>query len=235
MEAIILAGGQGTRLRSVVSDRPKPLADVNGKPFLTYLLRHLRSAGVQRFIISVGFMSDMIIEYFGDEFEGIEICYSVENQPLGTGGAVKNSLTSLKYEAAFILCNGDTIFNFPLLDMLNAHNKNKCELTLALLKAPHENRYGLLVPNAEGFVSSIPDTKARKGALCSGGTYIINPSSLLRHTPPFESFSFESLWLPTLIKNKINVFGIEMPGKFIDIGVPRDYQRFCEDPSFYCS
>ena len=113
MEAIILAGGKGTRLQSVVSDVPKPMADVNGRPFLSYLLHFLSTKGVRKVVLSVGYKHEVISNYYSNCFENMSICYAIENEPLGTGGALVESLKQVT-DSNVLLLNGDSFFDINL-------------------------------------------------------------------------------------------------------------------------
>ena len=138
MEAIVLAGGLGTRLKSVVNDIPKPMAPIQNKPFLEYVLTYLQKNGVSKVIISVSYQWQKIKDYFGDRFESIILEYSVEKTPLGTGGGIKKALQFIESNQYFII-NGDTFFDVNLSDLtLNSHN----DLLLCLKKMYKFDRYG---------------------------------------------------------------------------------------------
>ncbi|MDQ4678449.1 sugar phosphate nucleotidyltransferase, partial [Stenotrophomonas maltophilia group sp. RNC7] len=130
MEAIILAGGFGTRLRHIVSDVPKPMAPVNDKPFLEYILNYLSKYNFSKVIMAVGYKSDLIKEHFGNSFKGIKIEYSEEVIPLGTGGAIKKAVSICKDEEIFII-NGDTFFDVNLREMKAIHGDSSCDITIA--------------------------------------------------------------------------------------------------------
>ena len=123
MEAIVLAGGLGTRLRSIVLDLPKPMAPIGDKPFLEYIFKYLKKSGVTRVVLSVGYKWKVIEEYFGSSFENIELVYSVENEPLGTGGAIKKAMTKIEGEKVYII-NGDTFFDVNLNALSLKNNSN---------------------------------------------------------------------------------------------------------------
>ena len=121
LEAIVLAGGLGTRLKSVVSNVPKPMAPIGDKPFLEYILKYLKKNGITRAILSVGYKSEIIEEYFGNNFEGIDLVYSVEKEPLGTGGAIKKAMSKVKSNQVYII-NGDTFFDINLKSLILEDN-----------------------------------------------------------------------------------------------------------------
>lgn len=223
MEALILAGGQGKRLRSMVNDRPKPLADIDGRPFLYYLMSAMKQNGVTRFIIAVGYMGEKIINLIGNQFEGVPVTYSNEEEPLGTGGCVAKALPLLGKDEAFLLVNGDTLFNIDYGKLKLQHETTSSELSIALFQATESNRFGSVVRNESLRVTMLPSHRAVKGAPCSGGLYLINPDVLTKKLPSLKKFSFEDLWLPDLLSRDVKIYGFEMPGKFIDIGLPNDY------------
>ena len=133
MEAIVLAGGFGTRLRPCVDDLPKPLAPINGRPFLEYLLDYLYANGVCRAIISTGYMSEKIEEAIGGRYRGMTVEYCREETPLGTGGAIKKALGMCREEYAAVI-NGDTFYDVDLAGMQRVHLSSGCEITLAAKK-----------------------------------------------------------------------------------------------------
>ncbi len=137
MEAVILAGGFGTRLRPVISDVPKPMAPICGKPFLHYLVGYLKQNGVSKIVLCTGYLHEAVTRFFGNEYLGITIDYSVENEPLGTGGAFVNALP-LICGAECLLCNGDSYYNFPVTRLSDAHRRTDADVTIALVDAPHE-------------------------------------------------------------------------------------------------
>jgi len=141
-EVIILAGGFGTRLRSVVSDRPKPLAEVQGEPFLAHLMRYHARRGARHFVLSIGYMGTQINDFFGEEFDGVPISYAVEETPLGTGGAVINSAGYLRSNNPCLLMNGDTFFPVDLRQLSQLHFSAGADLSLALFDATESDRFG---------------------------------------------------------------------------------------------
>ncbi|WP_420422355.1 nucleotidyltransferase family protein [Simkania sp.] len=216
MEAIILAGGLGTRLRSVCPDLPKPLAPIRDKPFLSHLMHYWKSQGVDHFILSVGYLHEKIIETYGDSFEGVPIDYAIEKSPLGTGGALLHSLSQLQSpDQPFITLNGDTFFPIPLADF---HLSGGC--TLALHQTKKNTRYDGVHLSADGQITTLGDASSK---LINGGCYLFHRSSFKN----FEkgTFSLEQDLLPLLIE-KQTCFGQPFDSPFIDIGIPEDYKRF---------
>lgn len=247
MEAIILAGGLGTRLRAVVSDLPKPMAPIDGKPFLAHQIRYWKSQGIHRFILSVGYQWEKIQAHFGNEFDGIAIDYVIEQKPLGTGGGVLLAAEHLKKREPFLLLNGDTLFQVDLSRLKNFHDEKGADITLAIACVGKNNRYGRVILDEAGRIldlKSEPGDRSRIGTKASaplrgssprsyvnGGVYLIEPKVLSTGRPfPFErapvkAMSLEDALIPELIQAGAKVFGLVSTGPFVDIGVPSDYFR----------
>ena len=225
MEVIILAGGLGTRLRSVVSEVPKCMAPVAGKPFLWYLLKYLTRFDVNRVILSVGYLREVIFKWIDevkDEFP-FEFDYAIEEQPLGTDGGIKLALEKAKDERVFVL-NGDTFFDVNLMKLYDAHMIGKKAITLALKPMKRFDRYGTVnMEPITGNILSFNEKQYCKEGLINGGVYVIS-----KNAPIFEGlgekFSFETAVLePQCSRHQL--LGMVQNGYFIDIGIPEDYQR----------
>lgn len=171
-EVIILAGGFGTRLQHILPGIPKPMAPVNDQPFLKYLLQYLKRFNPKRLILSVGFENKQIIDYFGNQFSGIELIYLIEDTPLGTGGAIKNSLLFSSTNNTFIL-NGDTFFDIDLNQMESQHLKNQNEITVAVKEMIDFERYGSLLIENKRIISFAEKRFVKKGFI-NAGIYLIN-------------------------------------------------------------
>ncbi|MCF2674262.1 nucleotidyltransferase family protein [Fusobacterium varium] len=218
MEAIILAGGFGTRLSHIVSDVPKPMAPINGIPFLNYILEYLLENGITRVILAVGYKKEIIKEYYRDKYKNIEIIYSEENTPLGTGGAIKQALGYTKEESLFII-NGDTYFNVDLKEMYRFHKISNSNLTLAVKYMENFDRYGVLKIEEDRIIEFMEKQKTEKGEI-NGGIYLIDKGKFI--FPKEENFSFEE-YLSNLING--NIYAFKSDRYFIDIGIPEDYYR----------
>ncbi|WP_307993425.1 nucleotidyltransferase family protein [uncultured Clostridium sp.] len=216
MEAIVLAGGFGTRLKEVVSDVPKPMAPVNGKPFLEYLIKDLGEKGIRHIILAVGYKKEIIKEYFKNRYENIEITYSEELTPLGTGGAIKKALKLAK-EADIFIVNGDTFFDVDLKRMKEFHTEKKSTLTVAVKEMENFDRYGSLVIKENRIMEFEEKKKKDKGKI-NGGIYLIDKEKFI--FPKEGNFSFEE-YLSNLTKG--NIFAFKSDRYFIDIGIPEDY------------
>ncbi len=218
MEAIILAGGFGTRLRTCVSDVPKPLAPVSGKPFICYILDYLYANGVHRAIISTGYMAEKIRDTIGNKYRGMTVDYSHEVSPLGTGGGIKKALKKCVEEDIAVV-NGDTFFDVNLFDMLDFHKKSGCPVTLAAKHIENAFRSGLLKIENNRLSGFLENGVAPSGYI-NGGIYFIKRTFL--ESISEEKFSFENAVLSNS-DNSIGIFASD--GYFIDIGIPDDYSR----------
>jgi D-glycero-alpha-D-manno-heptose 1-phosphate guanylyltransferase len=223
LEAIILAGGKGTRLQSVVSDVPKPLASINGTPFLSILMSYLARQGFSRFILSTGFKADLIKNHLGSHFAGIPIAYVHENVPLGTGGAIKVALDKLHADHGFVF-NGDSFIeaNFHEIETYwqKYWQKNQHALLVAT-EVADTSRYGRLNTQQNQLIGFSEKGVEGQG-LINAGCYVL-PKKIFEHIQMPPQFSFESDFLPLYLQQaRVEVFVSE--GLFIDIGIPADYQ-----------
>ena len=218
MEAIVLAGGLGTRLRSVVSDLPKPMAPIGNKPFLEYILKYLQKNGITKVVLSVGYKWETIREYFGNNFKNMELVYSVENEPLGTGGAIKKALSLCKEDNVFII-NGDTFFDVKLRD-LKLEKDSKIQLSLKSMK--NFDRYGCVETNDNGIVTTFTEKGYRKSGNINGGIYLIS-KNIFNEFDLEEKFSFEEFMQNNF--KQLNILTKIFNNYFIDIGIPEDYQK----------
>lgn len=218
MEAIVLAGGLGTRLRSVVSDLPKPMAPIGDKPFLEYILKYLQKNGITRVVLSVGYKWETIKEYFGDKFENIELVYSVEDEPLGTGGAIKKAMNQVKNSQVYII-NGDTFFN---IDLKNLVLEDNSRLILSLKHMTNFDRYGCVESDNNNLVTAFTEKGYRESGNINGGIYLAS-KNIFDSYELDEKFSFEEFMQVNFDKLKISVKVFE--NYFIDIGIPEDYEK----------
>ncbi|MBO4370072.1 MAG: HAD-IIIA family hydrolase [Paludibacteraceae bacterium] len=221
-EAIILVGGRGTRLQGVVSDRPKPMALVNGRPFLTYILDRLAGLRFDRVVLATGYMHECIESYFGNSYEGIEIVYSQEIEPLGTGGAVLQAMRLCESEAVFAF-NGDTAFDVDFDLMSQALQTQNAVMCMALRQVEDVSRYGSVVVAGDGQVLSFEEKGARQGSgVINGGVYLIRKTWLQSLGLP-DKFSFEKDVMEARVP-KDRMVSVSFDCFFIDIGVPEDYE-----------
>ena len=171
-EAVILAGGMGRRLGFVVKDVPKPMAEVSGRPFLEYLLDFVSTQNIERVIFAVGYRHGVIRKHFGKRYKGLELIYSIEEEPLGTGGAIKKALDLVEEEDFFIL-NGDTYFNVSLARLYEFHELKGAVLSVALRPFNNFSRYGTVEVDGSGRIVGFREKGYRKEGMINGGIYLI--------------------------------------------------------------
>jgi D-glycero-alpha-D-manno-heptose 1-phosphate guanylyltransferase len=226
--AIILAGGFGTRLQSVVSELPKPMAPINSEPFLNYQLNYLKYYGIKNVILSVGYLSEKIIEYYGSAFNGLQIDHVIEESPLGTGGGIRLALEKCKDDLVLVL-NGDSFFDVNLSDFFNLHIQKRSQLSLALRKVNDAGRYGTIETNSENKIISFKEKSgvSVEGTI-NGGVYILDKKIFLQATPPLSNFSIEKDFFEKQLTT-FTINGFEFKGYFIDIGIPEDYLKAQND------
>ena len=217
-EAIILAGGFGTRLAHIVSDVPKPMAPVCGRPFLRFILDDLQKKGIERVVLAVGYKQDVIRRYFGSGYRGMEILYSAENEPLFTGGAIKQAMGLCRGKQVLVV-NGDTYFDVELPALERAANDHPGSIVLAAKRMYDFDRYGTLRLNGDRVTEFCEKAPCRDG-LINGGVYVL-PAEIFKEIG-LSKFSFETQVLEPLAQTG-RVFAVENGGYFIDIGVPEDY------------
>lgn len=220
MEAIILAGGFGTRLRHVVKDVPKPMAPVAGHPFLRYIVEEVIRQGVTRIIIAVHYKKEEIMSYFRDKYKGVPIIYSVEEEPLFTGGAVKKAMMNCTEEYVWII-NGDTYFDVPMQHMMDEVKKKGMVAAIAVKEMEDFSRYGKVEIDGNGIVVKFHEKGFCKKGWINGGIYILRRESLNDYP---KKFSLEENCFPILLKAK-KLFAFPSDGYFVDIGIPEDYGR----------
>jgi len=221
-DVIILAGGLGTRLQSVVADVPKPMAPVANQPFLNHILKLLPLANINKIILSVGYKYQKIEAYYGKSFENIPIVYSIEDEPLGTGGGIKLALAEVQTEHCLIM-NGDTYFDIDLEQFWQVHLLCKHNITLALKQVENPDRYGTVLLQKNQIIKFSEKEVGLKLGLINGGVYWFNMKTF-NDLPSVDKFSFESDFLEKKV-NQLKMGGYIDGGLFIDIGIPTDYER----------
>ena len=217
-EAIILAGGLGSRLRKVAPNEPKPMASIAGTPFLKLLLNSLSRKKFSRIILSVGFKAEMIIDYFGEHYLGMELVYQREDIPLGTGGAIVQALPRCINDNVFVI-NGDTFLDFEVDELECLWNKKK--QAIMTVKAVQDiSRFGALKVK-EGHLVAFNEKGGLGEGLINAGCYLL-PTNFFPLDFNVRSFSFEQDYLMQYI-NEYPIWIYESSGYFIDIGIPEDY------------
>ena len=225
MEVIILAGGLGTRLRSVITDIPKCMAPVADKPFLWYLLKYLTKYPITRIILSVGYLREIIIDWVKEHQQEFPFAfdYAIEEEPLGTGGGIQLALTKAE-DPYVIILNGDTFFDVDLVTLCKDHCSSNKDITLALKLMKNFNRYGTVnIDTMDGTITAFKEKQYCDEGLINGGVYVINSNNNIFKGLP-QKFSFETAVLEPQCEAK-NLQGIVQDGYFIDIGIPEDYEK----------
>ena len=221
-ECIILAGGLGTRLRDSIPDLPKCMAPVAGRPFLFYVINYLRSQGIEKFIFSTGYMHEIIEDYLNTQFPTLDYLCSVEQEPLGTGGAIQLALSKAVGQD-LVIVNGDTLYRADLHNALLFHNRSQAECTMLLKPMTHFDRYGMVETNADNLVENFKEKQYYQKGNINGGICLLNKDKFLDEEFPAK-FSFEKEYLEKFYKVR-RIYGMVQDEYFIDIGIPEDYLR----------
>ncbi len=221
MQAIILAGGFGTRLRKVVSDRPKPMAIVNGRPFLEYILDNLIKAGFTSVVFAVGYMHEFIEDYFQNNYKGMDIKYSVEVEALGTGGCIMQALKYTTDEYVYVM-NGDTYFDIDFKKL-----KTSKDIMIACKYMENFDRYGEVVINSNNRILAFNEKQPKDKGFINGGIYVLNRNVFDRFNLD-KKFSLETdFFNPHMTDLYIEAY--KSCDYFMDIGIPEDYLKFIKD------
>lgn len=222
MEAIVLAGGLGTRLRSVVPDLPKCMAPINGIPFLSYLIDHLIDQGITYFVFALGYKSNEFIDFLQVKLPNKNYSVVVEEEPLGTGGAIKLAITKTTSKDVIAL-NGDSLFKANLNQLIQFHLEKKSSCTLSLKPMKKFERYGSVIIDEKDTIISFKEKQFIEIGLINGGVYAINVESFLAKSLP-NKFSMEKDYLEKYAAEGV-FFGNKQDAYFIDIGIPEDFNR----------
>jgi len=222
LKAIVLAGGLGTRLASITSKIPKPMAQIGSRPFLEYLLDYLVEQGVEQVVLAVSHKWETIRGHFGDAYRGMLLSYSVEEQPLGTGGAIRQALESIADDEVVVL-NGDTLFRIDLEGMVNKHRNGGSRLSIALKQVSDSGRFGRIEVSADGVITSFLEKSTGGPGWINGGIYMLN-RDLFADFPMPARFSFEQDLVEPGI-DRIQPRAFQSDAYFIDMGIPEDYER----------
>jgi D-glycero-alpha-D-manno-heptose 1-phosphate guanylyltransferase len=221
MEAIVLAGGLGTRLASRLNQTPKPMAEVGGRPFLQILLDRLIAAGCSRVILSVGHLGNSILQRFQNRYRDVPIDYAIEESPLGTGGAIRMALGQA-HEPSVLVVNGDTYLEADLPALARFHRSSRRPLTMAVVRVDDTARYGGVLIE-EDVISGFSE-KGRSGpGWINGGLYVIE-KNFIWHSDLPARFSFETDVLVPFV-HEIRPAAFCCEGYFLDIGTPEDFDR----------
>jgi D-glycero-alpha-D-manno-heptose 1-phosphate guanylyltransferase len=221
-EAIVLAGGLGTRLKSVVADLPKSLAPIAGRPFLAYLLDYAKREGIEKFIFALGYKSEQLEDFVKKYLPETSFVFSVEQEPLGTGGAIHKACKLVSTNNAIVL-NADTFFGVSFSQLFSKHEQYGTECTLALKPMKKFDRYGIVEIDKKNVVTGFKEKSFQQEGLINGGVYALKTRTFLLKSFP-AVFSFEKDYLEKYC-TKENIHGFVSDAYFIDIGIPEDYQR----------
>ena len=224
IDVIILAGGLGTRLRSVVSELPKCMAPVCGKPFLSYILDYLEKFNIAKVILSVGYLRDSIIQFIDNQKDNynFDFDFAMEEKPLGTGGGIKLALSKTTSHNVLVL-NGDTFFDVDVNALIINHLESEKDITIALKPMENFERYGNVILDKNGNVVEFQEKKFCTKGQINGGVYVMKRKNDMMNGLP-EKFSFETEVLQKQAK-MLNVNGYISDTYFIDIGIPEDYAK----------
>lgn len=221
-ECIVLAGGLGTRLRSVVADKPKSMAPIGNRPFLYYLLQYLHRQGITHAVLSLGYKAEQVMDWCRSAALPLRVSFAVEPEPLGTGGAILHALPSLEGDEFFIT-NGDTFFEVPLPRLFAYHRKQNSLLTLTLKPMQHFERYGSIQTAEDGRILAFQEKQFREEGLINGGIYLTSAAFLKGLQLPRQC-SFEKDVLEVQVQRN-GLYGFISDTYFIDIGIPEDYEK----------
>jgi NDP-sugar pyrophosphorylase family protein len=223
-DTIILAGGRGTRLLGIIPDIPKPLAPVNGRPFLDIILNQLNGIqSIQRVVIAAGYKSEKIIErYQGCAEYRFSLLISEEQELLGTGGAIKKAL-ALTNSACVLIMNGDSYVDADIDGLFRYHRENCSRISIVLKEMDNASRYGCVTVDSRNRILSFEEKRPQETrGLINAGIYLID-RELFDRVPGNRLISFEQELLPDMIRD--SAYGFIAAGKFIDIGVPEEYKK----------
>ncbi len=229
MKAVILVGGQGTRLRPLTCTTPKPMLPLANIPFLEYVISLLKSHGIREIILSTSYLPEVFEKHIALHELGVELTYITEEEPLGTGGAVKNVEHLL--DDTFVVFNGDILTNLNITQLIEYHKAKKAKATLTLTSVEDPTAYGLVPLDTRGHVLEFlekPSWDEVTTDLVNAGTYVLEPD-VLKYAPEGENYSFERGLFPTLLEKGELVFGFPSSAYWLDIGTPQKYLKAHHD------
>lgn len=221
-ECIILAGGKGTRLQSVVNDVPKCMAQVANIPFLQHLFDYLAKERFEHLILALGYKADIITDWLNTQSYNFRVSYVVENDALGTGGAIQFAFPKVVSNQALIL-NGDTFFNINTDALYQSHGKNGADISMALKPMTNFDRYGTVNCDQKGRIIKFNEKEQTDKGLINGGVYLVNKNIFSKLNLP-EKFSFEKDILETQL-DRLTIYGEVFDKYFVDIGIPSDFEK----------
>jgi D-glycero-alpha-D-manno-heptose 1-phosphate guanylyltransferase len=225
VKAVVLCGGLGTRLGELTKDMPKPLLDVAGRPFMHHVLGKLKAAGVTDVTLATSYHWDKIAAVYGTRWQGLAVRYSVEEEPLGTGGAIKQAMQVAQAHEALVL-NGDTLFDMDFNALIALHAQRRAQVSVAVRRVPDVSRYGAVDMDSEGRIVQFGEKLRQGEGLINAGVYVVK--SEVFDGIEAARFSFESEVLAAGIA-RLRLYAMEAAGYFIDIGIPEDLARANRD------
>ena len=230
LTAVILVGGEGTRLRPLTYYTPKPMLPVLNRPFLEHTVAYLKKYGVESIILALSYLPEAIQDYFGDGSRlGIQLAYRLENRPLGTAGAVKNAEKYL--DSTFVVLNGDIFTELDIASMLDFHRQKKAKATIALTWVDNPGAFGVVETDSDGCVRRFVE-KPSPGQVTTNwinaGIYILEPD-ILQHVPAGRHYMFEKGLFPLLLERGEPVYGYPVSGYWLDMGTPQKYLQLNGD------
>ena len=227
MQAIILCGGLGTRLRKVINEVPKPMAPIHGKPFMQILVDNLVNAGVNKIVFAVGYKKEIIKDFFGDNYKNVAMIYSEEDHPLLTGGAMKQALQYIDEDDALIL-NGDCYLDLDYRKIYIQHKKSNATETMAVKPMYNFDRYGNVIMNEDGQIIEFREKEPTPFGHANVGVYVVKKDIFNNYEEQLgNEFSHEVDYVTKHINDE-KIYGYIHKGYFIDIGIPEDYFSFCD-------
>ena len=225
MDVVILAGGLGTRLRPSIADKPKSLAPINDRPFVDILVDHLLSFGFQRFVLCVGHLKEQMVCHFAGR-DDCRIDFSVEETPLGTGGAVKHAIDKINSDI-FLVLNGDSFCELEYKDFLAFHEAKNASISIAVAEVDESRDFGSIILDDDCRIVSFDEKGKNASRLVNAGIYIFGRNVLNSLHDMEKVFSLERDFFPKVVK-KLPSYGYKASSKLWDIGTPERYEAFCE-------
>ncbi|QWR77100.1 nucleotidyltransferase family protein [Candidatus Magnetomonas plexicatena] len=223
-DIVILCGGVGSRLTPLISDRPKPMADINGKPFLDLVINYYRSFGAWRFILCTGHMSDFIENYYKANTQDVEIVLSKENTPLGTAGGVKNAAKMIKSEPFFVI-NGDSFCKVDVSDFYAFHRRMSPSVSMAVTEVKDAHSYGsVIIDTSQRITGFMEKSEVSEKAYINAGIYLFNNTDVLNLIPSETKYSLEYDFFPKIAGSGA-FYGYITNAPLFDIGTPERYER----------
>ncbi|MBU2541490.1 MAG: NTP transferase domain-containing protein [Candidatus Omnitrophica bacterium] len=222
IDVVLLCGGKGERLKSAVNDRPKVLAEINGRAFLDILIDYIANFGFKHFILCTGYKSDLIKSYYKDKLRNLRISFSQELKPLGTAGAIKNAKSLIK-SPTFLVLNGDSLCKLDLVEFIKFHIERKALFSAVLLKSEQAADYGIVsIGDSDRILKFDEKVDTGEGCFISAGIYLFD-NRIFSMIPSDKNFSLERQLFPKITKS--DFYGYKTDADFIDIGTPERYRQ----------